>query len=335
MQESGLDQAARALVAPGKGILAADNNADVIFPGFDILGIERTDDKLQAYWAMLFSVEGLSEFVSGVILSEDAIALDRTIGKSFVSGLVKKGIAVGVGLDRENVVLPTCEEEETAGGLETLKDRLAMHGDYGATFAKWCMPIRITADLPSDFGYQANALQLARYAALCQSHGIVPIVEFDIMTDGSHSIGRCAEVTSRMLQAVFPALQAQGVDLKAIILKPNMVTPGRETTSASSSEIASATLAVLRRHVPAETAGVAFLSGGQTPAEVTHNLDTINRLAGDAPWPMTFCFGRTFQQPALEAWKGEHCLDGQKAVLHRAKMSSLARRGMYDATLEG
>lgn len=337
MEGCDMRNAAKRLVAPGKGILAIDDNADVVFPRFAELGIEQTGDMLKNYWSMVTSIEGLSEFVSGVILSEDAIAMDMQHGKSFLQGLAAEGIAAGVGLDQADIALPSSEAEKVAGGLDTLEKRLTAHAAYGVHFAKWCMPVRITEALPTDFGYQVNAIQLARYAAIAQSLGIVPIVEFDIVTEGDHPIERCTEVTGRMLEAIFPALHAQRVDLAAIVLKPNMVTAGRGNAHFRNIEaISRQTVSVLRRFVPADVPGIAFLSGGQSPTESTANLNAINMAGRDAPWPMTFCFGRALQDPAQSAWQGQASRrkDAQRALMHRAKMNSLAQRAIYDPALE-
>ncbi|MEE2679581.1 MAG: class I fructose-bisphosphate aldolase [Myxococcota bacterium] len=333
---SELESIARAMVAPGKGILAADESTPTIKKRFDSIQVESTEANRQAYRQMLFTTQGAEEHVSGVILFDETLRQSADDGTPFPKLLTEKGILPGIKVDKGAKDLAGAKGEKVTEGLDGLRERVAEYAGLGARFAKWRAVIDIAADLPSDYCLEANAHALARYAALCVEGGIVPIVEPEVLMDGDHDIQRCYEVTERTLRTTFAALYAQRVPLEQIILKPNMIVPGKKCGSqASVTEVAEATLHCFRHCVPAAVPGIVFLSGGQSEEEATAHLNEMNKLGG-GPWELSFSYGRALQASALQAWGGkpEALPTGQAAFLHRAKCNGAARSGSWTAALE-
>jgi fructose-bisphosphate aldolase class I len=332
-----LSDVARALVAPGKGILAADESSGTIKTRFDAIGCESTEDRRRAYREMLFTTAGAAANVSGVILFDETIRQQSSDGRALVRVLNDAGIIPGIKVDKGTTPLAKSPTELVTDGLDGLRARLVEYRELGARFAKWRAVIDIGADIPSQYCIDVNAHALARYAALCQDEGIVPIVEPEVLMDGDHSIERCSTVTTATLHTVFDTLIAQRVELDGMLLKPNMVIPGKKFAGgqASPDDVAAATIACFREVVPAAVPGIVFLSGGQGDEEATANLDAINKL-GPHPWQISFSYGRALQAAALSAWKGEDANTeaGKKAFLHRARMNSLAREGNWTADAE-
>jgi fructose-bisphosphate aldolase class I len=338
MAQHELNQTARALIAEGKGILAADETVSTITKRFATLKIESTEDSRRAYREMFFTTPDVSAFISGVILQDETIRQKSTAGISLAEVLSKQGIIPGIKVDTGAKVLAGSPEENVTEGLDGLRDRLKEYAALGARFAKWRAVIRITDKLPSPMCVNVNAHALARYAVLCQEQGIVPIVEPEVLMEGSHTIERCEDVTGSILHAVFHALFEQGVRLEGMLLKPNMVISGKECRrKASVEEVAAATLRCLRRHVPATVPGIVFLSGGQSDVLATSHLHAINKLDLPKPWKISFSYGRALQDPAIEAWHGkqQNLKAGQQAFYHRAKCNSAAALGKYTSALEG
>src|SRR6266542_3131249 len=316
-----LERTARALVAPGKGILAADESTGTIKKRFGSIGLESTEENRRNYREMLFTTPGMEEFISGVIMFDETLRQSTAGGVAFPKVLEGIGVLPGSKVDTGAKPLAGFPDETVTEGLDGLRDRLSEYRAMGARFAKWRAVIHLTDALPSSACVSANAHALARYAALCQEQEFVPIVEPEVLMDGSHTIERCEEVTGVVLHAVFHALFEQGVALEGMLLKPNMVLAGKECTrQASVEEVATATLRCLRRHVPAAVPGIVFLSGGQTARLATAHLNAINRLPGPKPWKVSFSYGRALQDPALEAWHGrdENLAAGQRALHRRA-----------------
>jgi fructose-bisphosphate aldolase, class I len=333
-----LENIAGTLVAKGKGILAADETVQTLTKRFDTLGIQSTEHSRRAYREMLFTTNGVAEFISGVIMHDETIRQKSSGGKPLVQVLSGQGILPGIKVDTGAKPLAGFPGESITEGLDGLRDRLSSYHDMGARFAKWRAVIRITDALPSSACVSANAHALARYAALCQEQHLVPIVEPEVLMDGSHPIERCKEVTGAVLHAVFRALFEQGVSLECMLLKPNMVVAAKECARpASLEEVASATLRCLRRHVPASVPGIVFLSGGQEDRVATVHLDAINRLPGPKPWKISFSYGRALQDAALEAWHGreENLNAGQQALYHRARCNRAASLGTYTDEMDG
>ncbi|WP_417544559.1 class I fructose-bisphosphate aldolase [Marinobacter sp.] len=324
------------LVQPGKGILAADESHPTIAKRFKAVGVESTEDKRREYRSLIFSTPGLGEFVSGVILFEETLGQNSLDNVSIPKLLESQGIVPGIKVDKGKKPLVHAPGDEITYGLDGLDDRLEIYKSQGARFAKWRAVYNISNTLPSRQAVEANAEVLARYAALCQAAGIVPIVEPEVLIDGDHSIERAAEVNEAVIAEVFSALRRHRVQLEAIILKPSMVTPGKECVKASPEQVAEATLRVFRRVVPAAVPGINFLSGGQTPEEATLNLSAMNSL-GQQPWYLSFSYGRALQEPAQKAWAGE--LDNgsavQTALLKRARLNGAATSGAYKEDMEG
>ena len=338
MSRQELGQTARALVADGKGILAADETVTTITKRFAALKIESTADSRRAYREMFFTTPEVASLISGVILQDETIRQKNASGTPLPDVLSKQGIIPGIKVDNGAKPLAGSPDETVTEGLDGLRDRLHEYAAMGARFAKWRAVIRITDSHPSSMCISANAHALARYAALCQEQGIVPIVEPEVLMDGSHTIERCEQVTSRMLHAVFHALDDQHVALEGMLLKPNMVVPGKACAQqASVEEVAAATLRCLRRHAPAAVPGIVFLSGGQSAVQATAHLHAINQLDQVKPWRLTFSYGRALQDPAMEAWLGrpENLKKGQEAFSRRAKCNSAATLGRYTSALEG
>lgn len=332
-----LQSIATALVADGKGILAADETVPTLTKRFDALGIKSTEQSRRAYREMLFTPPGLGEFVSGVILQDETIRQKSDAGTPLIRILSNQGILPGIKVDSGAKPLAGSPGETVTEGLDGLRERLSSYHEMGARFAKWRAVIRIADALPSGACVSANAHALARYAALSQEQRVVPIVEPEVLMDGSHTIERCEEVTVNVLYAVFRALFEQGVLLEAMLLKPNMVVPGKECTRpASVQEVAAATLRCLRRHVPAAVPGIVFLSGGQEDRLATAHLNAINRLPGPKPWKISFSYGRALQDAALEAWLGrdENMKVGKRALYHRTRCNAAASLGKYADEME-
>jgi fructose-bisphosphate aldolase, class I len=332
-----LESVALTLVADGKGILAADETVPTLTKRFDTLGIPSTEQSRRTYREMLFTSPGEAEFISGVILQDETIHQKSSGGTPLAEVLSTQGILPGIKVDTGAKPLAGCPGETVTEGLDGLGDRLQKYHGMGARFAKWRAVIHIDDALPSSACVSANAHALARYAALCQEQDLVPIVEPEVLMDGSHSIERCEEVTGMVLHAVFDALFEQRVALECMLLKPNMIVSGKECASpASVGEVATATLRCLRRHVPAAVPGVVFLSGGQEDRLATAHLNEINRLPEAKPWRISFSYGRALQDHALEAWHGrdENLEAGRQALYLRARCNSAASLGRYTPEIE-
>ncbi len=341
MMSERIEDIAEAMVQRGQGILAADESTGTIKKRFDSIGAENTEDNRRDYREMLFrSTNAMNNNVAGVILFEETLYQKAADGTPFVDLIRAAGAVPGIKVDKGAQDLPGHKGEKVTEGLDGLRDRLKDYYEAGARFAKWRAVINIDDVLPSYGGIKANAHALARYAALCQEAGIVPIVEPEVTMDAepaTHSIERCHEVTAAVLKSVFNELEDQNVELEGIVLKPNMVVPGiKAERQVSPEEVAAHTVGVLKRHVPSAVPGVAFLSGGQSDIEATANLNAMN--AGyDLPWALTYSYGRALQAAALKAWDGraENVEAGSKAFTHRAKMNGLAATGEWDEGLEG
>ena len=322
---SALGDIAQKLVADHKGILAADESLPTIQKRFDTIGVENTEANRKAYREMLFTTSGIEEYISGVIL------FDETLRQGLGKILQDTGVTPGIKVDLGTVEINSKEEKITQG-LDGLTDRLKEYVGLGAKFAKWRAVYKIGSDTPSQAVIEANAHSLAQYAVLCQTAGLVPIVEPEVLMDGDHDLAKCEDVTRAVLTAVFVTLQDYQTDLSGILLKPNMIVAGKETaTKPSPAEIAQSTLSVLSRCVPSKVPGIVFLSGGMTPEESSTNLNVINQNKKDAPWGLSFSFGRALQEPVLKTWGGkeENKENAQAIFLHRCKMNWLARQGQY------
>lgn len=331
-----LHETALALVAEGKGILAADESDGTIKKRFDSIGIESTEDNRRAYRDMLFTTPGVEEYISGVILFDETIRQQGLDGTPFPRLLEAKGVIPGIKVDQGAKPLALAEGETVTEGLDGLRGRLEEYRRLGARFAKWRATYTITDSLPSEYCIWTNAHALARYAALCQEAGIVPIVEPEVLMDGTHSIERASAVTSRVLGAVYTELFDQRVDVQGTLLKPNMVLSGYEASGrAGVAEVAEWTLRCFYKHVPAAVPGIVFLSGGQSDEDATAHLNAMNAM-GPHPWQLSFSYGRALQAPSLKAWSGkpENVEAGQRAYHHRAKMNGAARSGLYVPDME-
>ncbi|PZN33032.1 MAG: fructose-bisphosphate aldolase class I [Proteobacteria bacterium] len=336
MNRSELETTAQAMVAKGKGILAADESTGTIKKRFDTIQLESTEEARRSYRELLFTAPGMNEYISGVILFDETLRQKTQDGTPFAEHLTKLGVVPGIKVDTGAKPLAGFPGETITEGLDGLRERLAEYYQLGARFAKWRAVIDIGQDIPSRFAIEANAHALARYAALCQEANIVPIVEPEVLMDGDHTLERCDEVTSATLQAVFAALHSHRIHLEGMILKPNMVISGKKCPNrATPQEVAEATVRCLKRHVPAAVPGIAFLSGGQSSAEATEHLSLMNRIGG-LPWELTFSYGRALQEEALKAWGGkqENVANAQKVFVRRARLNGLARSGSYEPKLE-
>jgi fructose-bisphosphate aldolase class I len=324
---------AQALVAPGKGILAADESTGTIEKRFNSIKVENVEENRRAYRDMLFTTKGLGQYISGVILYDETLRQKSSDGTSFVELLKKQGILPGIKVDAGAKPLAFCPGETITEGLDGLSKRCAEYVKLGAKFAKWRAVITIGADIPSRTCIEENAHALARYAAICQEAGLVPIVEPEVLMDGDHTIDRCEEVTEWTLNSVYDALYVDKVLLEGSVLKPSMVVAGKDNPKqASVEEVAERTIRTLKRTVPAAVAGIVFLSGGQSDELATSHLNAMNRMFQDKlPWPVSFSYGRALQQASLKAWKGNasNVAAGQAALLHRSRMNSLACSGRY------
>jgi fructose-bisphosphate aldolase class I len=336
MEFQELEKVAQAIVADGKGILAADESNGTIKKRFDSIGVESTEETRRAYRELLFTTEGAEEFIGGVILYDETIRQQASDGTPFPKLLESKGIIPGIKVDTGAKPLALAEGETVTEGLDGLRERLTEYRELGARFAKWRAVITIGKDIPSEYCLWTNAHALARYAALCQEAGLVPIVEPEVLMDGGHTIERSFEVTSHTLHGVFTELRDQRVHPEGILLKPNMVLAGYDSPEqASDEEIARQTVLCFRRHVPAAVPGIVFLSGGQSEEEATRRLNAINAV-GPHPWKVSFSYGRALQAAALKAWSGQegNVEAAQRAYYHRAKMNSAAQTGTYAPELE-
>jgi fructose-bisphosphate aldolase class I len=336
MSKEELEKVARAMVAKGKGILAADESMGTIKRRFDSINIESNETNRRAYRDMLFSTRGLEEAISGVILFDETLRTKANDGTPFPQLLAKKGILPGIKVDKGPVDIPGFPGEVVMEGLDGLRGRLKEYKELGAKFAKWRAVIAIGDAIPTYTCLEANGHALARYAALCQEAGIVPIVEPEVLLDGNHSIERCEDVSEETLRVTFTQLAEQRVYLEGMVLKPSMVVSGKDNPrQAGVEEVAERTIRVLKRTVPATVPGIAFLSGGQSAVSATEHLNAMQKL-GSLPWEVTFSYARALQDPALKAWKGEaaNVPAAQKIFYHRAKMNSAARNGSYTKQME-
>ena len=331
-----LSKTAAAMVAPGKGILAADESAGTCEKRFQSVNVDCTEENRRAYRGLLFSTRGMNRHVSGVILHDETLRQKDNAGVAFPAYLDNLGVIPGIKVDKGTIDIPlTGGGEKVTEGLDGLDKRLAEYFKLGARFAKWRAVITIGENLPSHTCIYANAHALARYAAACQSAAIVPMIEPEVLLDGSHSIERCEEVTEATLRATFAALAAYNVSSEHTILKASMVLSGSTSKrQADVAEVAERTLRVLKRTVPASLPGVVFLSGGQSDLAATSHLDAMNRMG--APWPLTFSYSRALQNSALKAWSGKaaNVAAAQTAFAHRAHMNGLAAEGKWNPNLE-
>ncbi|MGD8351810.1 MAG: fructose-bisphosphate aldolase class I [Nitrospirota bacterium] len=336
MEKAELQATALALVPEGKGILAADESTGTITKRLAKVGVESTEETRRAYRETLFGAPDVEDYISGVILFDETIHQSARDGTSFVEVLKRKGIIPGIKVDMKAHEMAGFPGEKATEGLDGLRGRFAHYKDLGARFAKWRAVIAIGEGLPTRTCIEANAHALARYAALAQEAGLVPIVEPEVLMDGPHDIARCEEATGETLKSVFSALGDHRVLFEGMLLKPNMVVSGKESPErAGPEQVADSTVRCLRRFVPAAMPGVVFLSGGQGPEEATENLNAINSL-GDQPWQLSFSFARALQGPVMETWRGEDSKvqAARKAFYHRAKMNGAARYGEYTREME-
>lgn len=325
-----------AIAVKGKGILAADESNATITKRFQAVGVESTEDNRRAYREMLISTPDFSKFIAGVILFEETLNQKTSKGMSFPETLKSMGVIPGIKVDKGLVILPNTKEEQITQGLDGLPERLADYKAKGARFAKWRSVYSISNITPSPLAIQANAEVLARYAAICQAQGIVPIVEPEVLIDGDHTIARCEEVSEPVFQAVFEALHRHRVSLEHIILKPSMVISGKTCSQkADVQEVAEATIRVLRRTVPGAVPTVNFLSGGQSSEQATAHLNAMNKL-GPLPWNLSFSYARALQDEAMKIWKGDakNIAAAQKSFYKRAKLNSLATTASYSEAME-
>src|SRR3989338_5212270 len=332
-----LEKLARQMVAKGRGILAADESSGTIEKKFAKIGVPSTEDLRREYRGLFFTSEGFGEYISGVILYDETIRQSHADGRRFVSIIEDAGVLPGIKVDQGLKEMESSPNENVTKGLEGLPERLKEYAELGAKFAKWRAVITIGERIPTDANIRQNAKDLAAYAKHCQEAGLVPIVEPEVLMDGTHPIEKCEEASDRTLRAIFEEIEKAGVALSGMILKTNMVLPAKENPSgkASPEEIALRTVNLFRKVLPDELPGQAFLSGGQSEVEATENLNAINKM-GPHPWNLTFSYGRALQDSALRAWggKSENIPAAQKAFLHRAKMNSLATLGKYSTDLE-
>ena len=337
MNTTELEATVHAMIARGKGLLAADESSGTIKKRFDSIGLESTETNRRDYRQMLFTTEGLEQAVSGVILYDETLRQASDDGRSLASILQAKGIVPGIKVDKGTLAMAPDSAEKLTEGFDGLARRYEEYYALGARFAKWRAVYSITDQPPSARNVRLNALGLARYAAITQQAGLVPIVEPEVLMDGRHTLERCEEVTTGVLQVVFEALAAEGVALELMVLKPNMVISGKEcTTQASAGQVAEATVRCFRRTVPAAVPGIMFLSGGQGDVQATENLNAINALSAHHPWVFSFSYGRALQAPSLKAWggKAENSAAGQRALHKRALLNGAACRGEYQPAME-
>lgn len=332
-----LEDTVRALLAPGKGLLAADESLPTIEKRFQGLGIASTPETRRAYRELLFTAPDCESFLSGVILFDETLGDTSSDGTPFPLLLAQKGIVPGIKVDAGAHQLAFFPGEKVTEGLDGLRERLAEYSALGARFAKWRAVITIGDGIPTMAGLEANAHALARYAALCQEADIVPIIEPEVVMDGNHTIQHCEEVTEATLRATFAALSAGGVLLEGMLLKPNMVLPGKDARqNVSAEEVAHRTIQTLRRTVPAAVPGIVFLSGGQNDREATARLGAMNSTGETLPWQLSFSFARALQDEAMKTWRGEagNVVAAQAAFVHRLRLNSAARLGQYNVAME-
>jgi fructose-bisphosphate aldolase class I len=336
MDKHELDTNAAAMVAPGKGILAADESTGTIKKRFDKIRLESTAESRRAYRELLFTASGAEQHISGVILYDETLRQQTAGGQPVPALLASRGILPGIKVDAGAKPLAGFPGETVTEGLDGLRERLAEYYGLGARFAKWRAVIDVGAAIPTPFALEANAHALARYAALCQEASIVPIVEPEVLMDGDHTLARCEEVTDATLEAVFDALFRHRVRLEGMVLKPNMVIAGKKCpTQATAQQVAEATVRCLKRRVPSAVPGIAFLSGGQSEADATLHLSLMNRMGG-LPWQLSFSYGRALQQSTLDAWQGKsaNVAAAQRVFLKRARLNGMARDGRYESAME-
>ena len=336
MDKALLSKTAAAMVAKGRGVLAADESSGTCEKRFKTVGVECTEESRRTYRNLLFSAPGAEQYLSGVILFDETARQKAVDGALIPQYLAKKGIIPGIKVDKGIVNIPFTREEKVTEGLDGLQKRMKEYFDLGCRFAKWRAVITIGADIPTHTCLYANAHALARYAAICQEASIVPMIEPEVLLDGSHSIERCEEVTEATLRATYAAMAAYNVSIEHLILKTSMVVSGKESSrQAGVDEVAERTVRVLKRTVPAAQPGIVFLSGGQSDEAATAHLNAMAAMKG-LPWPLTFSYSRALQNPALKAWKGQAGNIGaaQKAFYHRAHMNGLAAQGKWRAELE-
>ena len=337
MSAQTLEATAQAMVADGKGILAIDESSPTIKKRFDSIKTECTEESRRAYRELLIDCPGLEQFISGMILFDETIRQATSDGVPFPQLMKKKGIMPGIKVDKGAKDLAGHPGEKVTEGLDGLRDRLNEYRELGAPFAKWRAVITIGDGIPSAGCIEANAHALARYAALCQEAGLVPMVEPEVLLDGNHSIERCLKVSEATLRALFAALYQQRVLLEGTILKASMVLSGKSASNrAGVDAVAEQTIACLKRSVPAALPGVVFLSGGQTPQEATAHLNAMNAMAADLPWKLSFSYSRALQEPALNTWSGKAAngKSAQDALYHRAQLNSAASLGKYSDAME-
>lgn len=329
-----LQKTIKDMVDERRGILAADESAPTIKKRFAAIDLESTEENRRVYRSLLLETPNLGDFISGVILFEETLGQKNTTGKVLPEIAWDQRIVPGIKVDKGTEALAGAPGDLITKGLDGLSERLEVYIEQGARFAKWREVYPITATNPTKLGLHANAERLAHYAKICQELGVVPIVEPEVLMDGEHDIDRCSEVTEQVQYEVFSALLRYGVSLEYMILKPNMVLPGKECRTALPEEIAEATLKVFRRTIPAAVPSINFLSGGQSPEEATANLNAINKIGG--PWQLSLSYGRALQQPVLQAWQGKagNVEAAQAALLKRAHLNSLARHGQYSTSME-
>jgi fructose-bisphosphate aldolase class I len=336
MSRQELETVAQKMVAQGKGILAADESMGTIKRRFDSIKIESNENNRRAYRELLFTTKGIEEAISGVIMFDETLRTSASDGTPFAQVLSKKGVIPGIKVDKGPVDLPDFPGEVVTEGLDGLRARVKEYYELGARFAKWRAVITIGEGIPTRTCLEANAHALARYAALCQEGGLVPIVEPEVLLDGSHTVERCQEVSEETLKVTFSQLVEQRVHLEGMILKPSMVVSGKENPKqAGVEEVAERTIRCLKRTVPAAVPGIAFLSGGQSAERATEHLNAMNAI-GPHPWQVSFSYARALQDPVLKAWKGEaaNIPGAQKIFYHRAKCNSAARSGKYTKQME-
>jgi len=331
-----LESTIKDMVQTGRGVLAADESSPTIAKRFKAINVKSSEEKRRAWRSLLVTTPGLGEFISGIILFEETLDQKTESGQTISEAAWQQNIVPGIKVDRGKIPLALSPGDLITQGLDGLAERLRTYKKQGARFAKWREVYAIEKHVPSKHGIAANAEMLARYAAVCQAEGLVPIVEPEVLMDGDHDIERHAEVSEAVQQAVFDALHRHHVVLELMILKPNMVLPGKDCRRAEPDEVAAATIKILKRTVPAAVPSINFLSGGQTPEEATANLNAINQQAANTPWRLSISYGRALQQTALQAWSGktENVSAAQNALLKRADLNHLAMLGDYQAAME-
>lgn len=331
-----LNEIAKKLVAPGKGILAADESVGTIKKRFDKIGVESTEETRRQYREMLFTAPEMEKNISGVIMYDETIRQATADGTFFPKLLESKGVIPGIKVDMGLKPFEGSEKETLTDGLDGLDSRLKEYYELGARFAKWRAALVISENLPTEACARANAEVMAKYAKVCQENNVVPIVEPEVLMNGGHDIARCYEVTEMVLKIFFAELEKKGVALDGILLKPNMVIPGEEAPKSVPSDIAEMTLKCFKNTVPAEVAGIVFLSGGQSEQEACENLNAISLVSADCPWPLSFSYGRALQNSAMETWAGkpESVTVAQNVFAKRAKLCAAAREGKYETKME-